>query len=410
MAALPVSARLSPEVRASIFHFTVFGGTGVASVYFGIWLKAHGVAASEIGIINALPLIAMLMVNVLIGRIADRASDWRVVIIGLAVLAAAAASLLFFVSGFWAIAIAWVLISVPSAAIVPIIDAATMRMTQRRGTDFAAVRGWGTLGFMAATAASGPLIGYWGGWSFVPLFFGLTLVRALIALQLPVFRGEEPKAAAGAPRRPVRPEARAILRKPWFLVTLVGIAMLYGTHAGIGAFGALQWQAQGIPEGVIGVLIATMAASEALMMFFWKRMKFRVSARHLIAFAAFVAAFRWVVMAFAPPLYVLFLLQMLHCITYAMGYLAGMYFIANWTDEAIAAEAQGFSYVMQQASSITVLIGLGALINWFGHWAWGALGAFAAIGGVLVIVSLRMQPRQGQPVESDSVEAAEPTP
>jgi PPP family 3-phenylpropionic acid transporter len=113
-------------------------------------------------------------------------------------------------------------------------------------------------------------------------------------------------------------------------------------------------------------------------------------------------------MAFQPPLYVLFALQLLHSITFAVGYLAGMYFIANWTDDTIAAEAQGFSYVLQQATSILVLIGMGALIAAFGSAAWIGLGAFAGCGAVLVWVSLRMQPKQGHPVDQASLDIADP--
>ena len=69
--------RFSPEMRAALYHFTVFGSTGVASVYFAIWLAGHGIRPDEIGIINAAPVLLMLAVNVLVGRIADRASDWR---------------------------------------------------------------------------------------------------------------------------------------------------------------------------------------------------------------------------------------------------------------------------------------------------------------------------------------------
>ena len=39
------------------------------------------------------------------------------------------------------------------------------------------------------------------------------------------------------------------------------------------------------------------------------------------------------------------LLQLLHAFTFAMGYLGGIYFIANWTSEDIAAEAQGFVWL-----------------------------------------------------------------
>ena len=37
--------RFSPELRAAIYHFTVFGTAGVASVYFGIWLTNRGIKA-----------------------------------------------------------------------------------------------------------------------------------------------------------------------------------------------------------------------------------------------------------------------------------------------------------------------------------------------------------------------------
>ena len=43
----------SPELRASIFHFTVFGSTGAASAYFAIWLSGKGITPDQIGIINA---------------------------------------------------------------------------------------------------------------------------------------------------------------------------------------------------------------------------------------------------------------------------------------------------------------------------------------------------------------------
>lgn len=34
---------ISPELRAGIFHFAVFGATGVASVDFVIWLTKEGI-------------------------------------------------------------------------------------------------------------------------------------------------------------------------------------------------------------------------------------------------------------------------------------------------------------------------------------------------------------------------------
>lgn len=383
-------ARVSPETRAAIYHFTVFGSAGVASVYFGIWLANRGIHPEEVGIINAAPVLLMLLVNVFIGRLADRAKDWRSAIIVLSLFSGFVAFGLLFVSGFWGILLVWTLSMMPAAATVPIVDAATLRMTQRRGTDFGIVRAWGTVGFMATTFAAGPLIAWLGDGAFAPLFVAVAVARAVLSLQLPAFRGDRSaEPVVTAPTGPAAGKLREIM-KPWFIATLLGLGIVYSTHAAIGAFAALLWVEQGISEALIGPLIAFMAAAEALMMFLWTRLKFKASARHLILIAALVAAARWAAMAFSPPVWVLFGLQMLHSITFAVGYFGGIYFIANWTREEIAAEAQGFSYVLQQAMSVIVLVGMGWCVQAFGAGAWLVLSGYSLLGAVCVLVSLRL--------------------
>lgn len=389
--------RLSPELRAAIYHFTVYGTSGVASVYFAIWLINRGIGADEIGIINAAPVFAMLAINVLIGRLADKAKDWRQMIIILSMLAGAIPIGLFFVSGFWGILLVWTLSMVPALALVPVTDAATLRMTQRRGTNFATLRGWGTIGYLLTTAASGPLIAWLGDGAFLPLFVAFALCRSVLSLQLPLFRAEGAERQAGAGR------LREVL-KPWFLFTLLGLGVLYGTHSALSAFAALLWMQQGISEGWIGPLFAVGAAAEAAMMFLWTRLRIKLSARHIIIVAALLAALRWAVMAFSPPVWVIFLLQMLHSVTFAMGYLGGIYFIANWTSEEIAAEAQGFSYVVQQAMSVTVLVAMGWGISAFGNHAWFGLAAFALFGAGLVVISLYLKPPAPGAVPASAVE------
>jgi PPP family 3-phenylpropionic acid transporter len=407
MSSSSATLRASPELRAALYHFTVFGTNAVSSVYFGIWLANRGISPDEIGIINAAPLILMLLVNQLVGRIADKAPDWRGVIIVLSLIAGVAPVGLFFLSGFWGVLLVWTLCISASFALVPITDAATLRMTQRRGTSFSTIRAWGTVGFMAFSLAAGPLIAWLGDAAFVPLFLAFALLRTLLAFQLPRFREGEDRSAT-APRHGAA-QFRQVL-KPWFVLTLLGVALLYATHAGIGTFGALLWTEQGITPEFIGPLVAAMAASEAVMMFVWGRLKLKVSARHIIIFACLVAVVRWVAMAFSPPLWLLFALQLLHAITFAAGYLGGVYFIANWTADDIAAEAQGFSYVLQQAMTVAMILGMGWCVAAFGPGAWLLAGAFSLAGALCVVISLRLQPKSAHPVPADQVVNAEPSP
>ena len=78
----------SPELRASIYQFTVYLPGGVASVFLGIWLSERGIPADQIGVINALPTLALLLLNIIVGRVADKADDWRTALIVLSILSA----------------------------------------------------------------------------------------------------------------------------------------------------------------------------------------------------------------------------------------------------------------------------------------------------------------------------------
>jgi PPP family 3-phenylpropionic acid transporter len=300
---------------------------------------------------------------------------------------------LFFVNEFWGILLFWTLISLPTGAIGPVLDAATMRLTRRNGTDFGTIRAWGTVGYMLFNALTGFLVVWFGSAIFVPLFVGLALARAAASLQLPAFRAPAEQATIAA----VRPEAgklREIISKPWFVLPLIGFALIFGTHVVLNAFASLLWKEQGISESVIGPLLALGALAEAVTMFGWKRFGGRISARHMILISAVASILRWTAMAFSPPVPVLVLLQLTHGLTYALGFLGCVHFIANWTSEDIAAETQSLFTVVQQVAAVVALIGFGWLVGLFGAHAYLVAAIAAAIGALCIWQSLRMmQPK-----------------
>ena len=387
-------SRLTPELRATGFYLTIFMTAGAITVYGGIWLSGMGMSAEQIGIINAVPVLLMLALNLVVGRIADRARDWRQVIVAGALLAALMPVGLFFVDGFWGILLFWTLAAIPVMAVGPVADAAAMRMTRRNGTDFGFIRAWGTVGYMGAIFATGYVVAWFGAASFLPLFLGLALLRGAMSLVLPNFR-----APAGQQQAmPAASGARRLLEvmQPWFVLPLVGWAMVFGTHLVLNAFQGLLWQEQGLAADVIGPLMALAALSEAAMMFAFRRFALKVPARYLILVSALVAVLRWIAMGFSPGIAFLVPLQMLHSVTFALGLLGCMNFIANWTSEDIAAEAQSFFVVLQQGMSVVALVGFGWLVGLVGAQAYFVAAGFALLGGLLVLASVRMQqPKAG---------------
>ncbi|EYD77327.1 putative 3-phenylpropionic acid transporter [Rubellimicrobium mesophilum DSM 19309] len=383
--AAPLPRALSPEARTAVYYSTLFMGAALSNVYAGLWMAGKGLSPDEIGAVNAVPLAVMLVLNWLVGRLADRASDWRGVIVGGALLAALFPLGFFAADGFWGILLVWTLAGLPHMATVPVLDAAAMRMTARRGTAFGALRAWGTAGYLAVLLVAGWVMERLGPAGFAPLMVGLAAVRAVAALGLPRFRAPEGETEARGARH-----LREVMR-PWFLLPLLGGAAVMATHLVLNAFQGLLWQAQGFGLGTISLLIALGAASEMLVFFAFGRIFGRFRARTLMLASAGLTALRWAMMAQAPGLPMAILLQASHGLTFAMGFLAAVQFIANWTSEEIAAEAQGFFVVLQQALSVATMSGFGLLMAHWGVGAhWGS-AAVAGLGALAIWASWRLQ-------------------
>src|SRR4051812_47933337 len=102
---------LTPELRATAYYFVFFGTSAAASAYGGIWFLSQGLTAPEIGIIGSAPVLIMLVLNLVVGRVADKADDWRQVIVVGAVVSGLISLGLFFAHGFVPMLIVWTLMA-----------------------------------------------------------------------------------------------------------------------------------------------------------------------------------------------------------------------------------------------------------------------------------------------------------
>ena len=383
----------SPELRASIYQFTVYIPGGVASVFLGIWLSEHGIPADQIGIINALPTFCLLLLNILVGRIADKADDWRTALIYISLASALAPLPLYFVSEFWGILLIWALCATTNGLVAPVIDAATVRMTRRNGSDFGTIRAWATVGYVFAAGGLGLLLNMLGSAAFVTLYVATVFVRAGLAYLLPRFRAPAPKVtlASVAPEKAIPASRLRDSLQLWFVLPLLAFALVNSSNAIIGSFGALLWHENGISSYYLGPLLGIAAVGEAILMFAWRRFGGRVTARNMILAAAIAGLVRFTIMAFNPPVEVLFLTQLLHAFSFGMGYFGVVHFIANWTNEANAAEAQGFANMLNMGAAMAALIGFGFLVELFGSHAffYSTVTSLLAIGCVLLSLKLR---------------------
>lgn len=378
-----------PQIAVTRFYFTLFMPAAATVTYLPIWLDHIGITESQIGVLNAAPLAVTLLFTVFVGRIADKAADWKQTIIVGQVLTAIFAMFFGLADTFVTVLIAWVLATAPGMMVGSVADAATIRLGQRSGFSFGTVRAWGTAGFLFISLVTGYLADWFGPNSFLLLFAGLTILRVIAAFYLPTMRDPNSKRATGG-GAVLTSELRQAL-KLWVLLPLIAGALIFSTHMIMNGFSALVWSKQGISESTIGLLVALAAGAEAATMLIWKFVEFRFSARSLLIFGGVFAVLRWTMMTFEPSIPMLVIVQLLQAFSFTFAYLGGMYFIAKRTDESVSAEAQGFFAILMQTCSILVLMAFGPIFKTFGAQAFFFSAIVCLIAIVLTFMSMLIQ-------------------
>ncbi len=377
--------RAAPEPRIAAYYFCQAMSVGAINAFAGIWLTAQGMSPQQIGVIFAVPVMIIIFVGVPMGRLADRAADWRQVIVAGALASAGVPLLLPAASGFWQLLLVWTACVVTQMMILPITDAAAMRLSRRRSSDFSVLYAWKTVGYLGTILLCGGLLSHWGTAAFLPIFVLLSLLRGVLALGLPNFRNPD---AATAARRQVSSFVRTV---GWgFMLPLVGWGLVHCTHFILNGFLGLLWHRQGLDANLIGILIAVSGVAETLMFLAFKRFSFRFKPRDLILLSCLAAVVRWGALAFSPGLVWLFPLQCLQALTYALGFLACTNFIADHAHEDVAAEAQSTFAIVQAALGVAALLLFGRLAAQFDAAAFLFPAALAACGAMLVVWSRRL--------------------
>ncbi|MBM1220046.1 MFS transporter [Ponticoccus sp. SC2-23] len=377
----------SPEGRLRIYFFVQFLSVGLVNAYSGIWFAHLGLDAVQIGLLGAAPIALLLFVTLFVGRLADRARDWGQVIRLGGLVSAVFAAGLFGAEGFVAILILWALTAGAQRVVVPVTDAAALRMLRRRGAEFGPFRALSTIGYLLAVGGVGLLMGQDRIDLFLPLFVGFCVLRAIAAFGLPPMRDPGQVRTArtiwqGFPQ----------MRKAWFVLPLLAWAFIDSNHMILNSFQGLLWAEQGITTATIGFLIVLGALAETAMFFGFRRIATRWPPLTLMMIAAVASVVRWTAMSMAPGVPVLIVLQLLHALTYAMGFLAITNFIADKTDESDAAEAQSFLVVIELALASGIVVIFGMIAQWAGAGAYLFSAAIAMGGAISIMAAMRRIP------------------
>ncbi|MFD1696603.1 MFS transporter [Roseibium aestuarii] len=340
-----------------------FIGFGFYLPFFPLVLKARGVDPAMIGYILGGTTLLRIIASPVLSGLSDRSGRRRRSIF-LYSLIAAGGVLLFLATERLEVMIAGIaLLTIFQAPIVPLSDAYAMSAVRSHGLDYGRMRLWGSVAFIVSNLIGGPIVQLARG-----TFIGLGVLAGLVATGLmaialpqaaPAADKAGERAGATADTRPTAEtgeRAPSILLQPAFLVALVCLGLIEGSHAAYYGYSSLFFRSSGIPDTFVGVLWSVGVAVEIGVFIVIGRVSGRLSPLALVQFGAVAAVLRWTLfplsggnLAFMLPL------QALHGLTFAVTHVGAVRFIAAMVPERWAATGQG---VLASSSGVLMAVGM----------------------------------------------------
>lgn len=368
-------------IRLAAYYALLFTAVGIQLPFWPVWLSAQGLSAAEIGLLAAVGYLCRIVVNPVVGIVADRRGDRRRPMIVLAVAAAAAWTLFAVVDGFPAILAVTLVASGLWAAIMPVGDSLALMMAAEWKLDYGRVRLWGSAAFIAAAVLTGRLL-----LTAPPAVLVWLVAAALAATAL----GCAPLPDLRAPAGHQRPVAlRPLLTSAPFLLFLACTGLNQASHTVYYAFATLHWRAAGIGDDTIGLLWSEGVVAEIVLFALSAPLVRRLGPGGLLMAAGAGGVVRWLALALTTSVPLLAVAQVLHAATFGCAHLGAMRFMHRAIPPGLGVRAQGVYAAVAMGVAPGLMSPLtGYLFQRFGSLAFLAmaglsLGAWAAGWGLL---------------------------
>jgi len=371
--------------RVTLVMSCLYSATGITLVFLPRWLAGErALSGAEIGALLSLSQLTRIVLGPAIAFWADGHADRRTPIRLLAPAAIAAFLAFFFLArDFTSLLVTGFLALTLMSAITPLVESAALRATATGKMSYGFARGIGSVSFIISNIGGGILIARFGLDAVV-----VWVLAALFAVALSswlALRADAPLAAPHALTLAARAQAvRGLLRNTRFVTLIVSCGLIQAAHGFYYGFSTLVWRGQGISPDAIGVLWAIGVGVEVA--FLWNLRW--LSPEALILIGAFGGAIRWMLLGFGPTGAVLWPLQAMHAISFAMAHVGAMRLLTRDAPENAAAMAQ----TLYSALSSGLLLGGASLISGILYDATGAHGYWAmslmALAGGLIALGL----------------------
>ncbi len=298
---------------------------GVLLPHLGPYLELRGIGAVGIGLVTGAVSLAKVVYVPVIGGLVDRGRWLRGLLTGHTLLAAGAALAVIRIPGGPGIGVAFFMVGLGFATVLPIVEASVLESIPAGG--YGGVRVWGSVGFVVAATATGPLLAGGSLTAFPLLLAGILVLLAVTCV---------PFERLARPER--RQEPGPLPLTAWLLLIVLMLHQI--AHGPYYAFFSVDLKAHGMSSSAIGWLWSVGVIAESAAFLGGWRLERRFGLRRLLGLALLLTPLRWLLLALPPFLPVLLIAQAGHAVTFAVAHLAGIQLVRRATPPGSARRAQ----------------------------------------------------------------------
>jgi len=359
----------------SMYYFLYYGAISVLFPFLALFYKSQGLTGGQIGLLAAIsPIISFFGAPLWTGA-ADASHRHKLVamlsIVGVVIVAFIFPSVASF-GGLLLMISLYAFLGSPTGSLV---DSAVLTLLGDRKERYGRIRLWGTIGYGVVAPFAGTLIGRlglkWAFWGYAILM----LAGLLVITRIPFRQSHSNGSFRGGMRI-------LFANQPWMLflvmVFIAGIGM-----ATINNYLFVYMQSLGASKTLMGIALTVSTISEVPAMFFSDRLLRRFGARGMLVIAMTTIGLRLICYSLTTQPWVVLVIQLVHGLTFAAIYTAGVHYADQIAPPGMKATTQGmFSGTLMGFGSATGGLLGGILMD---HFSPGGMYAFA---GTLVLIGL----------------------
>jgi MFS transporter, PPP family, 3-phenylpropionic acid transporter len=375
----------------SVFYFTAFALLGAYLPYFTLYAESLGFTGLQIGILAAAIPLGKVVFGPLWSYASDRAGSRK----GIAVLSVSAATLAFSLTlvteRFLPLVGILYLYAAVLAPVVPLVEATTLEMADKRGWQYGRIRVWGSLGFIVTALLLGWLLDVVPIRHVLHAILVISLANLIATLRIPPSQS-----------RPAPPRVRllpAVLR-PMVVVFFLSTLLMQASHGSYYAFFSIFMERAGYSREMVGVLWSLGVLAEMATMVGAAWLLRHVGVARLLTGCLLLAALRWTLYSFTTWLPLLLLGQMLHAFTFGAFHVAAVTGTYRLFPEGLRASGQSlYSGLTFGLGSIVGFLSAGRLFEVTGSIRMFLASASMALAAALLSITLwrheRLRPPAG---------------